>query len=115
MTEEGPDFTALLRLALQAGLTVQAYWDLTPVETYLVIDAAIWRVEQAQRRDLVLAWRTAAFSRAKRLPPLRQLLNTGPAKPLRGKELLKRRAEFADMKKALERSGLNKPRTGDGS
>ncbi len=99
----------LLRYALQAGLGVQEFWDLTPVETYAAIDASIWRDTHRQKRELVTAWRTAAFSRAKKLPPLNQVLNAGPAKPLRGQEREKRRKEFADMKSAVDLTKLKLP------
>lgn len=79
---------------------------MTPVETVQVIEAYAWRDRLEQRKGLALAWRTAAFSRSKKLPSLQAVLNTGPAKPLRGPELLKRREEFADMRKALDVSGL---------
>lgn len=63
----------------------------------MAIDASIWREEVQQKRDLTLAWQTAALTRAKRLPSLKQLLNTKPAKPLVGAELEKRRKEFRDI------------------
>lgn len=105
--EEGADFPALLRYALQAGIGVLEFWDLTPAETYMAIEAAVWRDTQAQKRALASAWRTAAFSRAKRLPPLNQVLNAGPAKPLRGEERRKRRQEFEEMRAAVDLSKLN--------
>jgi len=104
--EEGEAFPTLLRYALQAGLGVLEFWDLTPAETYAAIEASIWRITQSQRRELAQAWRIAAFSRAKRLPPLNQVLNTGPAKPLKGAERLKRRKEFADMQAAIDPTKL---------
>lgn len=62
-----------------------------------------------QKRELAQAWRIAAFSRAKKLPPLKQVLNTSPAKPLRGAEREKRRKEFAEMTAKLDLSKLTKP------
>lgn len=107
--EDGETFPTLLRYALQAGLGVLEFWDLTPAETYAAIEAAIWRETQSQRRELANAWRTAAFSRAKKLPPLNQVLNTGPTKPLKGKERERRRKEFADMKAAVDLTKLKLP------
>lgn len=74
----------------------------------MAIEAAIWRDQQRQKQDTALAWRVAAYTRAKRLPSLKQLLSTGPAKPLRGAELEKRRQEFQDMKKAAQGLDVSK-------
>jgi len=92
--------------ALRAGISVLEFWDLTPWETFMMIDASIWREEIQQKRDLVLAWQTAALTRAKRMPSLKQLLNTKPARPLVGQELEKRRKEFRDMTSNLDVSKL---------
>lgn len=56
-----------------------------------------------------MAWRIAAFSRAKKLPPLKKVLSTSPAKPLRGAEREKRRQEFAEMTAKLDLSKFTKP------
>jgi hypothetical protein len=74
----------------------------------MAIDAAIWRDEVQQRRNLTLAWQTAALTRAKRMPSLKQLLNTKPARPLHGEELEKRRQEFKEMTANLDLSKLVK-------
>jgi hypothetical protein len=79
------------------------FWALTPRETYAVIKSAEWRFEQEHRNRVWLAWHTAAFSRAKRLPALRRLLGTDKAKKLEGAELEKRRREHADMSAALKK------------
>ena len=72
----------------------------------MVIAANLWRDEIKQKQDVALAWRTAALTRAKRLPSLKQLLNTKPAKALYGAELEKRRQEFKDMTRNLDVSKL---------
>lgn len=79
------------------------FWDLTPHETYLAIEAALWRDQQRQRQDIVLAWRTAALTRAKKMPSLAQLL-AGPAKPLTGQDLERRRREFKEMSATFDMS-----------
>ena len=94
---------------MRAGIGVLEFWDQTPRETFMAIDAAIWREEVRQKQNLTLAWQTAALTRAKRLPSLKQLLNTKPAKPLVGAEMEKRRQEFRDMTKNLDLSKLRKP------
>lgn len=88
------------------GIGVLEFWDLTPAETYAAIEGAIKREELRQRKDLALAWRIAAFTRAKKLPPLKKVLNTAPAKPLRGAERDRRRREFAEMTTNLDLSKL---------
>lgn len=101
---------ALRKHALRAGIGVLEWLDLTPRETYMMLDAYLWREEQRRReyeqrleQELTLAWLIAALTRAKRLPPLRVLLTAAkPAKPLKGKELERRRSEFAEMAANLD-------------
>jgi len=70
---------------------------MTPAETLAVIDAAAWRADLEFKRDIRLAWHVAAFTRAKRLPPLRRLLKPGRTRKLTGEDLAKRRAEHAEL------------------
>ena len=91
----------MLADALKVGLSVAEFWDLTPKELRLHFEADAWRQGQQIRRDATLAWHIAALSRMKRLPPLRQMLPAGEAKPLRGEELKRRRAEHEDIVKRL--------------
>jgi hypothetical protein len=99
----------LLENALRCGIGVEAFWGMTPVETYMAIEAAIWRDERRQKQDTALAWRMAALMRSKRLPSLKNLLSTArpEARPLSGEELERRREEFREMSAAvdLERLG----------
>lgn len=78
------------------------FWEMTPRETYMAIEASIWREEYRQKQDAAQAWRIAMLIRAKKLPSLQQLLNPRPANPLRGKELDERRREFRAMTKNLD-------------
>jgi soluble lytic murein transglycosylase-like protein len=80
-------------------VTVSEFWEMTPRETMMAIEAAIWRDERAQKQALSAAWHTAALARVKRLPALAQLF-AAPARKLRGRELEKRRREFAEMSAA---------------
>lgn len=73
------------------------FWDLTPKETHLAIDAYLWRSERKQRVNLKLAWDIAMLSRQKRIPALHTLLAARPAKPLTGRELQNRQEEFKAM------------------
>lgn len=93
---EALDFERLLKHALRVGVTATEFWDLTPRETIMTLEAALWRQEQHQKDQIALAWYVAALSRAKRLPNLKQLL-AGPAKPLKGNELKRRRSEYQEL------------------
>ena len=83
------------------GLSVAEFWDLTPRELQMCFEADTWRQTQQVRRDTRIAWHIAALGRMKRLPPLQTMLDGGQAKPLRGEELKRRRAEHEDIKKRL--------------
>jgi len=77
---------------------VAAFWELTPRETLMTIEAAIWRRRQERERDLWLAWHMAALQRAKRLPTLKRLLSgMTPARRLSAADEAARREEFADL------------------
>jgi len=84
------------------------FWLLTPRETLLSIEAAIWRDDQRQKRDISQAWLVAALSRRKRLPPLSVLFTSKAAKKLGGAELQQRRQEFSEMTKNLDLSSINR-------
>lgn len=85
------------------------FYDLTPRETVASLEAAAWREEFEQKREIALAWRVAMLTRARRLPSLKQLLNTKPARPLAGKELERRRQEFREMTAHLDIGKLRRP------
>ncbi len=80
---------------------MEAFWALTPRETFMVLEAAGRRWEREHRRDAWLAWHVAALGRAKKLPPLQRLLGTKPARTLRGAELAKRQREFEELKRSM--------------
>jgi hypothetical protein len=84
-------------------VTVLEFWELTPRETTMTIEAAVWREERQQKADRARAWLAAALTRARRLPSLQQLL-VSPARRLRGRERQQREQEFAEMTAALKRS-----------
>jgi len=100
----------LLENALRCGIGVEAFWGMTPAETYMAIEAAIWRDERRQKQDTALAWRMAALMRSKQLPSLQRLLDTANAetRPLSGEELERRRDEFREMSAAVDVEQLTK-------
>ena len=81
---------------------------MTPAEVYATIDAYLWREEAAQKREIATAWRTAVLGRAKRIPPLRELLTPKDAKILTGDELEKRQREFEEMSSAANLDAIRK-------
>lgn len=87
------------------GLSVAEFWDLTPKELGIHFEADLWRQTQQAQQAVSLAWYVAALSRVKKLPPLRQLLQGQEARPLRGEELKRRRAEHEDIVKRMGNGG----------
>ena len=71
---------------------------MTPAETYLAIDAGIWRAEHDQRLAAWTVWHCAALMRAKRLPAMQALMKQPDAKPLDENEAQQRRDEFDSMR-----------------
>jgi len=97
------DFDALLAESLKAGSTVAAFWEMTPRETYALIQAEGWRREQAQRGRAWLAWHIGALQRTKRFPSLQRLMGPDKPKALSADEMASRREEFQEMKAIWER------------
>lgn len=65
------------------------FWDLTPREVVMTVEAA-------HERDLFLAWHIAALQRQAKLMPLAQLL--AKLKPRQEIPIEQRRAEFEELK-----------------
>lgn len=53
-------------------------WDLTPWQLSVLAESEAERADHDYRRDLSLAYHNAAFQRAKRLPPLKKILEPQP-------------------------------------
>lgn len=76
---------------------------MTPRETFMAIEAAVWRQEMEQKALFTAAWYTAALTRAKHPPSLQRFLNPPkPARKLTGKELEKRRREHREMTRNVD-------------
>lgn len=76
---------------------------MTPKETFMAIDAFMWREEMQQRQAMAIAWHTAALMRQNRMPSLNRFLNPPkPAKKLTGKELQRRRKEHREMTRNVD-------------
>lgn len=87
---------ALLENAAKAGISPLAFWDMTPREVVLSIEAMAWQAEREQERMLSLAWHIAALQRQKRLQSLRSLLR--PRRKTKEIPIAERRREFAELK-----------------
>lgn len=98
---QGWDWPKLLADALKIGLSVGEFWRMTPRETALAFEAAMWRYDRERQQAAWLAWHIAALGRAKRLPSLRRLMRMPAAKKLSGDEAAKRAHEHAEMVKRM--------------
>lgn len=91
---------------MRAGVTVLSFWAMTPRETLIAMEAAVWRAEQAQAGQMAQAWHMAALTRQKRMPGLATLL--ARLKPSKAKKtpIDERRREFESFKASFKASGI---------
>jgi hypothetical protein len=68
------------------------------------------RNREAWHLALAQAWYSAAFSRQKRLPPLKHLLNPPQTRTLTPEEKAQRQAEFDELTENAKRLGVLKPK-----
>lgn len=85
------------------GISIEAFWEMTPRETIAALDAAAWRMRQEQTQMLSLAWHTAALMRAKRMPALSQMV-ARLKRPRRNEPIERRREEFEELKARMMRA-----------
>ncbi len=81
------------KAAYRYGLTPEQFWTLTPHETYCWIEGRVEADKSGHRENAWLAWHIACFSRQKRLPSLRSIMDKLDAK---------KQQTSADMLKAAE-------------
>lgn len=86
----------LLAEAAKIGIAPLAFWDMTPREVLVALEAAVWQTEREQERMLALAWHTAYLQRVKTLPSLQSLLRS--LQPDKGVPIAERRKEFAELR-----------------
>jgi len=98
---ESIDFHSLLVDCTRAGLDPLRFWEMTPREVGVYLEAAAWRAEQGVQEMLALAWHVAALQRQKRLQSLKSLLR--PASKARDVPIAERRREFAELSEAYAR------------
>lgn len=79
---------------------------MTPKETTLAIEAAIWHDERAQKRAMSQAWYTAALRRQKRIPGLKQFLMMAFPPRVTQEENEKRKRDYVEMTEELDVADL---------
>lgn len=72
------DVYALLTEWSAVGGSAAEFWQQTPRDHAAFIAGAVKRAERDHSRDIALAWKTANFTRATKLKPLKHFL---PRKP----------------------------------
>lgn len=93
---------------MKCGVTTAEFWAMTPRETTMAIEAAIWRNELAQKQALAMAWHTAALGRQKRIPGLRQVLVKAFPPKVSRQEAEKRKRDYVEMTEGLDVAELGK-------
>jgi hypothetical protein len=94
----------------EMGLRDDDFWELTPYELHQRLKGWKRRQEADRLRSLYLAWYTAMFTRAKKLPSLERVLKPPVTRRIKGRELEERRREFEEQ---ARRAGV-KVYTGNG-
>lgn len=64
-----------MKTATLIGINVLDFWELTPYEFSLTVEAFNKNKEEEQEEKLTLVWLGAAWQRAKKMPRLREILN----------------------------------------
>ena len=65
-------------VAYRVGIRPGEFWDMTPFQTNLLVEANAERLRDEFETLLSASWHTALFSRAKTMPPLKSLFRRGP-------------------------------------
>jgi hypothetical protein len=86
---------------LKAGISTIDFWQMTPKEVIAAIDAENWRLKIRHEELAWVAWHTAALSRAKTMPRLKDLTDPPRTKALTPDEAKKHAEDFEQMKKGL--------------
>jgi len=91
---------------LKAGERLLDFWDLTPAETIAVLRARAWQAQRDREDTIRNAWLTAAWQRAKKMPPLSKAINAiRPAKRLTRSERAKAQREHDELAQRMTLHG----------
>jgi hypothetical protein len=95
----------MLILALEIGLTVQEFWDMTPREFSFAVEAENRRRKAQNHRDAWLVWHTEALRRTKKMPSLKKLAGEAETKVLTDEEKAQLQREHEEMVKRMTKRG----------
>lgn len=74
---------ALLEEALKAGLSVTEFWAMTPIEVFMAIEGAVWRIKyEAYQYAVLMRMRTLPKWQDIVDPPRTKVLSTEEAREL---------------------------------
>ena len=63
-------------MAFRVGIHLAEFWTLTPWHLNIMVEAHSRNSESQHKTQLGVAWYTAAFTRARNLPSLKEILGT---------------------------------------
>jgi hypothetical protein len=69
-----------LETAAHIGLDILTFWELTPYEFSLMVNAYTKRTKQEQEDKLVLTYLSSAWQRAKKMPSLESIIGKQTSK-----------------------------------
>ncbi len=84
----------LLAHGLEVGLSIEAFWNITPRELRI---AALARWRSARRDGLFIAWHTAALTRTAQFPTLEELLAEPKTEEEQARELADAGRDFDQL------------------
>jgi hypothetical protein len=83
-----------MKLAAQIGLSILEFWELTPLEFELMVNAYTEKISQEQEDNLVMTWLGAYWQRVEKLPSLKKVL---------GKDQVKKQPTAEEMFEEIKR------------
>ncbi|SFC52176.1 hypothetical protein [Bacillus sp. UNCCL81] len=87
MEDKDYDFDETLSIAVEIGIRIQDYEEMTPYELGLHVKAFNKRLETEHKDKLTLAWLGAVWQRAEKMPSLEEVI---------GKQLIKEKKMSAE-------------------
>jgi hypothetical protein len=97
--------------AFALGIMPAEFWAMTPDETLAFISS---RTDRIKRELVSQAYLTARLMRAKRFPPLEQVLGLRAAQPLEGEALKERQESETEGLKPVVTTATSRLRGGEG-
>jgi hypothetical protein len=91
----------MLRSAAKAGIRPAEFWEMTPVELAITIDAYVENETAEFKQGITLAYMGAAWQRAKKMPRLETVLNKIESTTQRKKKKAQTPAEMMAVFKSM--------------